>query len=246
MTVIRFIVKEETEAENKKYILKWTPFNKDENQKDTKKKEIKGISKYESVRMNPYGRIIGLSKPKQSESFSLFAKEADEKVSLALFDYNAKKVGEYDFAGDVQAVELSEKNQIYTVGTERVSIYAVDASNKNQLEKINELDIKALFVRPFKDFLLIRKPDSYLLLDAEFECVMREVTPEDDMDCKLIPYQPTSFLLKTEKTLAVWDFEREDIREVTAPECSPNMVEVMDGKLIVADNWVQAYDLNVQ
>jgi hypothetical protein len=39
---IRFIVNESSEegeeGEKKKYILRWTPFNKDENNRDTKKK----------------------------------------------------------------------------------------------------------------------------------------------------------------------------------------------------------------
>ena len=40
VVTIRFIVNEESEGEggDKKHILKWTPFTKDENGKDTKKK----------------------------------------------------------------------------------------------------------------------------------------------------------------------------------------------------------------
>ena len=170
---IRFIVNEETEEGYKKHILKWTPFNKDENQKDTKKKEIKNASKFDIVRLYPFNRILGLKKSTQT-SFSLFSKENEEKTSLTLFDFSAKKVGEYDFSGDVQNVEISEKNIVYTIGQERVSIYSIDTNNKNRLEKINELDIRAISLQPYKEFLLVRKPDSFLLLDADFECVMRE------------------------------------------------------------------------
>lgn len=98
---IRFIVDEKgKEGEvDKKYILRWTPFSKDENQKDTKKKEIKGTNSLSIVRLYPFNRILGITHCKKPESFSLFTKETEQKTQIVLFDYSAKKIGDYDLQG---------------------------------------------------------------------------------------------------------------------------------------------------
>lgn len=74
---IRFIVNESGEQEDgdRKYLLKWTPFIKDENGKDTKKKEIKGAHSFDVLKLYPFNRIIALTFPKKVESFSLFTKQ---------------------------------------------------------------------------------------------------------------------------------------------------------------------------
>ena len=66
---IRFFVKEEDEegGEDKKYLFRWTPFQKDENQKDLKKKEIKGAKNFHSLKLYPYDRVLGVIKPKQQK-----------------------------------------------------------------------------------------------------------------------------------------------------------------------------------
>jgi hypothetical protein len=75
---IRFIVNESSEdgdGEIKKYILRWTPFIKDENNKDTKKKEIKGTQAFNILRLYPFNKILGMTLAKKSEGFSLFSRE---------------------------------------------------------------------------------------------------------------------------------------------------------------------------
>jgi hypothetical protein len=50
------------------------------------------------------------------------------------------------------------------------------------------------------------------------------------------------FLLKSRKKLELWDTAKETVVGLAAPEGDPNLIEVMDGKLIVADNWVEVFD----
>lgn len=64
-------------------------------------------------------------------------------------------------------------------------------------------------VTPINDFLLIKKEASFLLLDSDFECLMKEETKADDTNYKVIPVSGSKFLLKTEKSLQLWDTERE-------------------------------------
>lgn len=46
---------------------------------------------------------------------------------------------------------------IYAIGGDRVAIYKINTTNKNSLEKIQELQISALFMKPIDNMLLIRK-----------------------------------------------------------------------------------------
>lgn len=69
---------------------------------------------------------MGVSFPKKLESFSLFANTKEQKKSqVTLFDYNAKKVGDYDFPGDITNVELSEK-KIFTIAPNKIVIFNID------------------------------------------------------------------------------------------------------------------------
>lgn len=43
----------------------------------------------------------------------------------------------------------------------------------------------------------------------------------------------------------LWNHDSELSKKIEAPECDPNMADVMDGKLIVAEKWIQAFDLNI-
>jgi hypothetical protein len=167
---IRFIVNESSEEGNKKYILRWTPFTKDENNKDTKKKEIKGLQSSSIVRLYPFDRILGLTLCQSV--FSLFSKD-DEKTGLVLYDFSAKKVGEYDLPSDLLNVELSERGVLYGIGPNRVSVYSVASEQRGRLEKMGELDLAALSLVPIGSHLLVRKDTNYLLLDSNFECVQR-------------------------------------------------------------------------
>lgn len=72
--------------------------------KDTKKKEIKGTNNLDVVRLYPFNRILGITFWKKPESFSLFTKETEQKTQIVLFDYSAKKIGDYDLQGDLKNV----------------------------------------------------------------------------------------------------------------------------------------------
>ena len=70
----------------------------------------------------------------------------------------------------------------------------------------------------------MRKPDSFLLLDADFECVMREEVDDNDKDFKIIPYNNSSFFLKTEKSFMLWDHDSETSKEIDVEKCEPSLV----------------------
>lgn len=46
-------------------------------------------------------------------------------------------------------------------------------------------------------------------------------------------------------SLQLWDTASEEVEKVEAPSCEPNILEYMNGKIIVADKWVQVYDLKL-
>lgn len=108
-------------------------------------------------------------------------------------------MGDYDLSGDIDDIEISAKNEIYTIMKDKVNIYALKmgAGEKSRLEKINQLDISVLSLKIYKNYLLVKKESSFLLLDEEFECVMREDIDEDDKEYKIVPYSENGFLLKT-------------------------------------------------
>lgn len=74
------------------------------------------------------------------------------------------------------------------------------SEHKNRLEKINELDISALSVTAIDGFLLIQKENCFLLLDEQFECVIKEqYNAEGSKKYKVIKIaeNKNKFLLKT-------------------------------------------------
>lgn len=42
--------------------------------------------------------------------------------------------------------------------------------------------------------------------------------------------------------MSEWDLEKEEKRRLDVGGCEPNLVELMGGRLIVADKWIKAYD----
>ena len=87
------------------------------------------------MKLYPFNRILGIIKGKQSESYSLFGKAEAAKTQVVLFDFSAKKFGDYDLQGDIFNVEISNSDSIYAIGRDRISIFKI--GQKNQLEKIN-------------------------------------------------------------------------------------------------------------
>ena len=63
------------------------------------------------------------------------------------------------------------------------------------------MDITAISVTPFRDYLLIKKDTSFLLLDADFECIMREDANQNDKNYKILEVSNDKFLLKSETKL---------------------------------------------
>lgn len=102
----------------------------------------------------------------------MFSTNQVEKTQVVIYDFSVKKIGDYDLEGEISDVQLSSTN-IYTIGPKRINIYNIVAEKKNSMEKINELDISALSLTPIGHHLLLKKETSYLLLDDNFECIMR-------------------------------------------------------------------------
>lgn len=48
--------------------------------------------------------------------YDLFGKATQSKSQVTLFDFNAKKIGDYEISGDIKQIELSQNNQIYALG----------------------------------------------------------------------------------------------------------------------------------
>jgi len=71
--------------------------------------------------------------------YDLFGKATQSNSQITIFDFSAKKIGQYDITGDIKQIELSQNNQIYALGKDKFSIYEINSNNKNRLEKIHEL-----------------------------------------------------------------------------------------------------------
>ena len=71
---------------------------------------------------------------------------------------------------------MNHNNILYIINPEKLSVYNIDTSKKNRLEKINEIEMTILYAQPFEDYLLVRKDDSFILYDKEFDLVMKEDT----------------------------------------------------------------------
>jgi hypothetical protein len=107
---VRFILNE-TSADNekKKYIFRWSPFIEDK-KKEIKKREIVGANKFDFIKLYPFDRIVTLTRPKGSEdnkdTYSVFGNkpQADYKTQIGLYDFSAKKFGDYDLKGKVSCV----------------------------------------------------------------------------------------------------------------------------------------------
>lgn len=57
------------------------------------------------MRLYPFNRILAftLSK-KKDETYSLFSTKTESKTQVVLYDFNAKKVGDYDLAEDIENI----------------------------------------------------------------------------------------------------------------------------------------------
>lgn len=62
-----------------------------------------------------------------------FGKASLSKSQVTLFDFNAKKIGDYEIAGDIKQIELSHNNQIYALGKDKFSIFQINSNFKNRL-----------------------------------------------------------------------------------------------------------------
>ena len=75
--------------------------------------------------------------------------------------------------------------------------------------------------------------------------LMKEEVEEEDNEFKILPYKDGNFILKTNKLVTFWDVKNEEIERLEAIDCQARLTELMDGKLICADKWIRAYDLNI-
>ena len=195
--------------------------------------------------MYPFERIITFIKGKEVDMYDLFGKATQANSQVSLFDFNAKKIGQYDIAGDIKHIELSQDNQIYALGRDKFSIYTINSSHKNRLEKVHELEVAVSFIHPFDSFIIMKKEASILIYDRDFDLVMKEEEDENITNYKILKVSDRKFILSNDQELSLWDLDSETKTVVNLNEASinPNLIELVGGKnLLVADSWVKSYD----
>lgn len=69
---------------------------------------------------------------------------------------------------------MANENKLYVVADEKLSIYSIDTSAKNRLEKIHELEVSLTSLSPLSDFLLIQRQNIFTIYDNDFELLMKE------------------------------------------------------------------------
>ena len=241
---IIFILNENNEGESKKYIFKWAPFCEDK-KKESKKREIADANKYHSIKLFPFERILTFKKGKDVEMYDLFGKATESSSQVTLFDFSAKKIGQYDISGDIKQIELGQNNQIYALGKDKFSIYEINSNHKNRLEKIHELEVAVSFIYPFDNFIIMKKEASILIYDRDFDLVMKEEEDQDVSNYKILKVSDKKFILANDQELSLWDLDNESKTSLQLNEASlnPNLVELVGGKnLLVADTWIKSYD----
>lgn len=177
--------------------------------------------------------------------YDLFGKATQANSQISLIDFNAKKIGQYDIAGDIKHIELSQDNQIYALGRDKFSIYTINSNHKNRLEKVHELEVAVSFIHPFDSFIIMKKEASILIYDRDFDLVMKEEEDENITNYKILKVSDRKFILSNDQELSLWDLDSESKTVVNLNEASinPNLIELVGGKsLLVADSWVKSYD----
>lgn len=84
-----------------------------------------------------------------------------------------------------------------------------------------------------------------ILFNEDFELLSKIEVEADDKELKVMPTENGNFLLKTDKTLSFWDVKEEDARMLDIVDCPACLTDLLSGKLICADKWLKAYDLNL-
>lgn len=105
--------------------------------------------------------------------YDLFGKATQQKSQATLFDFSAKKIGEYELSGGINQIELSARNQLFALGKEKFSVYEFNTGSKNRLEKIHEFDMTVTYIHPSNNYILLKKQGSFLLYDKDFELLMK-------------------------------------------------------------------------
>ena len=69
------------------------------------------------------------------ETYSVFGtkKQGQVKTQVCLFNFDAKKVGDYDLNGKISKVEMTNENNLYVVADEKLMVYKIDVNAKNRL-----------------------------------------------------------------------------------------------------------------
>ena len=241
---IIFLLNEVTEESSKKYIFRWSPFSEDK-KKESKKREIVEANKYHCIKLYPFERIVTFIKGKETEMYDLFGKATESGSQVTLFDFNAKKIGQYDISGEVKQIELGKNNQIYALGRDKFSIYEINSNLKNRLEKVHELEVAVSFMHPFDKFIIMKKEASILIYDPDFDLVMKEEEDESLTNYKILKVSDKKFILANDQELSLWDLENESKTIINLNESSidPNLIELIGGKqLLVAASWIKSYD----
>ena len=194
--------------------------------------------------MYPFERIITFKKAKETEIYDVFGKGVQPSSQITLFDFSAKKIGQYDLAEEIKQIELNH-SQIYALGKDKFSIYEINSAQKNRLEKIYSLDMAVSFVYPFENYIIMKKEATILIYDKDFDLVMKEEEDQDLSNYKVLKVDDKKFVLANDQELSLWDLDKEDKTNLNLNEVEvkSNLVELLGGKhLLLAENWIKSYD----
>lgn len=96
------------------------------------------------------------------------------------------------------------------MGKEKLSIYSINSSSKNRLEKVQELEIGVSFVYPLNDYILVKKDDAFIVYDADFDLLIKEEEPVDLVDYRVMKIDENRMLIASSKGISLWDLEKEE------------------------------------
>ena len=108
-----------------------------------------GAKDFDNIKIFSFDRILAVNKAKEDESYSLFSKPSNVKSQIHLYDFNAKIFGSYDINQTINDVEMNSENILYIMHPDKLSIFSIDVSKKNRLEKVQELEMSINMVIPF-------------------------------------------------------------------------------------------------
>lgn len=98
------------------------------------------------------------------------------------------------------------------------------------------------FVYPLGNYIIMKKEASIIVYDQEFDFVMKEEENEEVEGYKVMKISDMKFILASEQEVSLWDLDSESKTPLSVKDYSPNMIELMGNRLLVADKWIRSFD----